>query len=89
MIHKTVKIVFLKDNYSELKPGMICYSKSSDSFFKDYYRLTEYSDLTNEQAKEAYDYLVGASRGVKFNVLSKLKTQLNYVVKYNCVFFQL
>ena len=52
----------------------------ADSSLKN---LTEYSDLTNEQAKEAYDYLVGASRGVKFNVLSKLKTQLNYVVKYN------
>ena len=58
MIHKTVKIVFLKDNYSELKPGMICYSKSSDSFFKDYYRLTEYSDLNSEDHQPVLPYIV-------------------------------
>lgn len=58
MIHKTVKIVFLKDNYSELKPGMICYSKISDSFFRDYYRLTQYSDLNSDDHQPVLPYIV-------------------------------
>jgi len=58
MIRKTVKMFFLKDNPSELKLGMICYSKSSDSFFKDYYRLTEYSDLNSEDHQPVLPYIV-------------------------------
>ena len=58
MIHKTVKMSFIKDNPSELKPGMICYSKSSDSFFKDYYRLTECSDLNSEDHQPVLPYIV-------------------------------